>query len=310
MADIQLAASAVYEAAEEWGATGATLGMRVVDNAGATTVARVTGFTEYPAGSGVYYRGANTAPSVAGEYTLVFDDDAGTAAIGHVSTQTLLVTSTPTYAAPSGTAYVSAATLKATLSMSGETFADADVAVAVEAASRGIDDACGRRFYLDANASQIRYFTPISADVLAIDDLTTLTTLKTDTAGDGTFATTLVTNTDFTLAPLNAAADSQPYTMLMSRTTPGLITLPTYYGRGSQDYGRRSVQITGRFGWPTVPAPIVQATTILAGRLLKRAREAPFGVVALGLDAAGRIARTDPDVLNLIGPYQKWRPNF
>lgn len=82
---------ATYEAVIDWGATGATIGMRVVDNAGATTVARVTGFTEYPAGSGVYYRGGNTAPDTAGQYTLVFDDDGGTAAVGHVATDDLIV---------------------------------------------------------------------------------------------------------------------------------------------------------------------------------------------------------------------------
>ena len=35
-----------------------------------------------------------------------------------------------------------------------------------------------------------------------------------------------------------------------------------------------------------------------------RARQAPFGVVAIGLEGqVARIARTDPDVCALIGPY-------
>jgi hypothetical protein len=56
-----------------------------------------------------------------------------------------------------------------------------------------------------------------------------------------------------------------------------------------------------------VPAPIVDATTMLANRLLKRKREAPLGVVALGIDTAARVARTDPDVLGLIEPYIRMR---
>ncbi len=82
-----------YEAVADWGTTGATLGMRVVDNAGATTVARVTGFTEYPSGSGIYYRDGNLAPTDEGQYSLVFDDDGGTAATGHVAVDELVVTS-------------------------------------------------------------------------------------------------------------------------------------------------------------------------------------------------------------------------
>ena len=58
---ITVAPGATYEISVDWGTATATLGARVVDNNGATTVARVTGFTEYPAGSGIYYRGNNTA---------------------------------------------------------------------------------------------------------------------------------------------------------------------------------------------------------------------------------------------------------
>lgn len=77
----------------DWGATGATLGVRVLDNEGATTIARATGFVEYPAGSGVYYLDPFTFPDDEGSYTLLYDDDAGVAAIGHVATEELIVTS-------------------------------------------------------------------------------------------------------------------------------------------------------------------------------------------------------------------------
>ena len=48
----------------------------------------------------------------------------------------------------------------------------------------------------------------------------------------------------------------------------------------------------------------MQATLLLASKLMKRAREAPFGVVTAGFDvgAAIRIGR-DPDVALLVQDY-------
>ncbi len=77
----------------DWGSTGATLGVRVLDGQGATTIARTTGFVEYPAGSGVYYLDEFTFPDVKGTYALLYDDDGGTAALGHTATEELIVTS-------------------------------------------------------------------------------------------------------------------------------------------------------------------------------------------------------------------------
>jgi hypothetical protein len=64
------------EAVVNWGATGATLGVRVIDNAGNTTITRKTdGILEDPASSGIYRRNT-TAPDTEGAYTIVWDDSA------------------------------------------------------------------------------------------------------------------------------------------------------------------------------------------------------------------------------------------
>jgi hypothetical protein len=60
-----------------------------------------------------------------------------------------------------------------------------------------------------------------------------------------------------------------------------------------------------------VPAQVKEATSILAARLIRRMREAPFGVVVVGgidVGAAARIARVDPDVRFLLEPFTRWRP--
>lgn len=189
--------------------------------------------------------------------------------------------------------------LKATLELTGETFADDDIDLALTAASRGIDNTCNRRFYADSDATQVRYYTPQGSDLLRVDDIVTLTTLKTDPGGDGTFEETWTENTDFVLEPLNASADSEPWTTVCLHPN-GSYYFPVGYPR--------SVQITAKFGWSSTPEEIKQATTVLATRLLRRSREAPFGVAGFGIDgAAMRIAKSDPDVNWLISDYIRAR---
>jgi hypothetical protein len=193
--------------------------------------------------------------------------------------------------------YVTTAELKATLSMTGETYADDDIALALEAASRTVDAHCRRRFYPDANAAQVRYYTPWSSGYVPIDDLIELTTLKSDPGGDGTYENTWVLNTDFTLQPTNAGAEGVPYTSLQMHPSGSYVF--------STDYPR-TVQVTGKFGWASAPPAVKQATSILAARLMKRAREAPFAVAGFSLDGSVvRVTRIDPDVEMLLAPFVK-----
>lgn len=80
----------------DWGVTGiaADVGVRVLDDSGNTTIARTTGFVEYPAGSGFYYLDDFTFPTTRGSYTLFFDVDGGTGAAGNTATEDLEITST------------------------------------------------------------------------------------------------------------------------------------------------------------------------------------------------------------------------
>src|SRR5689334_3210749 len=82
---------------------------------------------------------------------------------------------------------------------------------AINATSRAIDNYCGRRFWLDSTV-QTRLYRPELDDLAWVDDIGTTTGLiiKTDSAADGTYATTWAT-TDYELQPLNADANGQAY---------------------------------------------------------------------------------------------------
>lgn len=192
--------------------------------------------------------------------------------------------------------YQTSAAFKKSLSLAGETYADDDISLALEAASRGLDEVCDRRFYADVDANQVRYYSPWSKGLLVIDDLVTLTSLQTDPGGDGTFEETWTLNTDFTLEPLNAAAGGRPWEQVKAHPS-GNYHFPIAYPR--------SVQITGRFGWSAVPPTIKQLTGIIAAKLLQRSREAPYGVV-FGSESAARIAREDPDMMFLLRGFIRY----
>src|SRR5215831_3749732 len=178
--------------------------------------------------------------------------------------------------------YIELEQVKSTFELTGTTFTDQDVKAAVNAACRAIDDVCDRRFYLDADANQVRYYTAKTYDWLEIDDLVAITSLQVDLDGTGGFAQSWTQNSDYYLAPFNAPSWGRPYTQIRWNPVGRYLFIP---------WLERNVKVTGQFGWPTVPAPVSDAATMLVGRLFKRKREAPLGVIA-GMDmVATRILR-------------------
>jgi len=202
--------------------------------------------------------------------------------------------------------YVSTDDLKDYLRI-GDSADDADVLTAALAASRAIDQFCGRQFGVLSSAAA-RYYTPRRDPdrlcwVVDIDDLQTTTALvvETDTAGDGTFATTLTLDTDFRLAPYNAAADGLPWTMLVPTFFPSQIVPAVFPG------WERSVRVTAKWGWTAVPDVVKQAALIQAARFFAR-RNAPFGVAGspdMGSEMR-LLARVDPDVAVVLGSVKRF----
>jgi len=163
----------------------------------------------------------------------------------------------------------------------------------IESVSRMIENHTGRRFYA---TSETRYYSAINSDEVMVDDLLTVTTLKTDDDEDGTFETTWTTS-DYHLMPMNAATNGRPYTWIETS------------GYGSYSFPvnvKKGVQIVGSFGYcaiTSLPKPVAEACKLQSIRLFKR-KDAPFGVIAGGeLQQGMTIPDLDPDVKMLLSAY-------
>jgi hypothetical protein len=170
------------------------------------------------------------------------------------------------------------------------------------AASRWIDDYCDRHFWQDGTVGTpvARTFTPCSngCRCIDIDDLVSVTTLKTDDAGDGTYETTWSAS-DFQLQPVNRPT-GHPYTQVEA---VGSLTFPARTAPGSR---ANRVEITGVWGWGAIPAPVHTACLIEASKELKR-RFSPEGVAGFGEFGLVRISSkpVDPTVEQLLSPYTR-----
>lgn len=159
---------------------------------------------------------------------------------------------------------------------------------ALSAASRSIDDHCGRRFYLDGSATP-RSYRPgdrIADCQFLTDDMGAAPT-KVETGNDSDGWEDITADVEF--APENAVARGEAITGLINDDGWAL---------GYRD----RVRVTARWGFPRVPDQIVQATLILAARLYRR-KDTPEGVLGSAEWGTVRLSRTDPDVAELISRY-------
>ena len=144
----------------------------------------------------------------------------------------------------------------------------------VNTASRAVEGYCGRQFTADTNATA-RTFLAVDSYFVAVDDLWDAATVvvKTDAAQTGAFGTTLTINTQFILEPVNGVVDGVsgwPFNRV--RLLAGA-TFPT------ATYRRPQVQVTAKWGWVAVPAPVKQATLQVVGELWKRKDAGPYGTI-------------------------------
>ncbi len=190
--------------------------------------------------------------------------------------------------------YATLAQVKASVRLE-DNFEDDLLELAIEAASRQIDQTCERVFYDQGTATRI--FAARDSYVCEIDDLISLTKLETDPDGTTDFEIEWETK-DYQLEPLNGFV--------------GGIETPFTHIRATDDYlfpienGEALVRVTGEWGFASVPTAITQATVILASRIFKR-NDSPLGVAGFGDVGVIRVGKMDPDVESLIHPWKKTR---
>jgi hypothetical protein len=159
-----------------------------------------------------------------------------------------------------------------------------------------IDLHCDRKTGF-GTATETRYYTAEDYQYVLTDDLVSVTTLQTDDDANGTYETTWTSGTDFVLAPVNAALDGFPYTEIdTSVSWPRNFPKDVYIG----------VKVVGVFGFPTVPAAVVQAEIIQAGAVWS-SRTSPFGVIG-SADLGGILRQTralHPEAALILEPYRK-----
>lgn len=208
---------------------------------------------------------------------------------------------------PGTSRYLTLEEFKRTRNLNGLSFADPDAVVALEAASRGLEETYGALWTLSAPA-QTRYYTAYSSREALLGDVISITSLAIDYGigdiGPGTYSTVL-TGTDYRLLPIfsglaSAGGNGEPYQSFRLARGSTIYYLPR---------GTDAIRVTGQFGYETVPAGVKACVGLIAQRLLMRAREAPFGIIQVGEDGtairAAQIAR-DPDIaiaMRSLSPY-------
>ena len=194
-----------------------------------------------------------------------------------------------------GDPYATLPELKARLDIA-DSIDDTRLTDALANASREIETYAGRQFN-DAGAATARVFPARTCALAVVDDFSTTTGLvvATDATGDGVFETTW-TAADYELEPLNGVVggvSGWPYYRI---SAAGTRAFPT-------GLRRAVVQVTARWGWTAVPAPVKDACLLIASESFKLG-DAPFGVAGFGEFGPVRV-RMNSRAQSLLSPYRR-----
>lgn len=204
-------------------------------------------------------------------------------------------------------AYADVSTYKASQESLSDSGGTSEIEADLLAVSRYIDKRLGRFFTQDASAVARVYKTKATGKavfgwaesenpwkaggltrILYIDDLVSVTTIKIDEDGDGSFDDeTALASTDYDLIPRNAALgpEPEPYTG---------IELTTFGSKGAWPSNTR-VEVNGVWGWPSVPKAIERATVQLTAILRMASPRATERVTTIDV-----LERTSPQAQSIV----------
>ncbi|MCC6434432.1 MAG: hypothetical protein IT196_05325 [Acidimicrobiales bacterium] len=159
-----------------------------------------------------------------------------------------------------------------------------------EAVSAAIDKYTHRTFNVP-EAATARTFRP-TVDLIAVDDLA-------DIASTEDLAVAVDTNESGTYTALDASAYA------VETNDLGMVVALRSMSAFPRSVRRpRTIEVTGRWGWPATPEPIKRAAMIWAIRLVNR-RSSPTGIMGFGEFGGVRLSTIDPDVRALLAPYRR-----
>lgn len=195
--------------------------------------------------------------------------------------------------------YCTTAELRAYATRSAVTVDDTELALAVTAASRVVDQYCGRQFGqvspAEARIYSAEYDRRRGRWLIPTDDISSVTNLAiaVDDDDDQVFDQAI---TDYRLDPFNATALSRPWTRIIVNSDSAV----------TPSCAEGAVQVTALWGWTAVPTAIKNATLIVANRIFQR-RVSPFGIA--GSPETGselRLLRSvDVDAQQILAPYRR-----
>lgn len=184
--------------------------------------------------------------------------------------------------APVSPQYISVEEMKQSLGLGGENYADQDIERAIKAASKAVDSLCDPTY-----SGSSGYFTSV-------------TETRTFTATGDWYLYTGPISTVTAVSNNGTAWTQGTEYFIDGGDTLRTLSLNAFSLAGN------AISVTGTFGYATIPPEVVEATQIIAAQLLRRVREAPFGVLASALDGpAIRIGRFDPQVDLLLAAHTR-----
>jgi hypothetical protein len=181
--------------------------------------------------------------------------------------------------------YATTAELRAYATRSTETVDDVELALAVTAASRGVDWATHRQFgsvAAEERTYPARYERRRGRWLVEVDDL--MTTVGLVVAGVAYSAEL------HQLEPVNAPQRGRPWEVIVLTSWPGDDPI-----------------VEAAWGWTAVPSPVKNATLLQGSRVFSR-RTSPHGIAGspeLGSELR-LLAKLDPDVAVMVAPYVRW----
>lgn len=184
-----------------------------------------------------------------------------------------------------GDNYITMADLKAYMSIAGDQYDDRMTSV-VSAVSRDVEDWCHRQFN-QSDAPTPRVYKPYDRNAVMVDDfLIGTATVATDTANDGTYATTWSAD-DFVTYPLNGVRNGLDGWPQWEIEAVGNLN-------HFRDTRRPYAQVTATWGWSAVPQPVIEACLMLGADTFQM-KDSRLGIA--GSDQFGTVVRVRDSVV-------------